>query len=276
MSAAHDRSTERAPASRATIGSGGAAPEGKRSCCGALGAPGVAVVQEPVKVHLDARVAPEGDCLPTAWPASHRPPRHRRAGRPVHASVPAPVPGQRRRRSCRGPVSRHRRPAASPDASTTVPGQLWTSSEPIATEMPRPPAPPSHGDQLCPATDATVAVAASIGRSRPASAGPTAPLAMSHTPATAIGPNPATLCSAVPDTVPPPTSLRSTPARIRAAMLENGMDPANHPRAMTAMGLGRRVILRSYPPGRPSPALFGHRRRRLTSGQPVALTVGRG
>src|SRR4029450_6837221 len=42
-----------------------------------------------------------------------------------------------------------------------------------------PPAPPSHGDQLCPATPAVAATDASTGRSRPASRGPTTPLATS-------------------------------------------------------------------------------------------------
>jgi hypothetical protein len=62
----------------------------------------------------------------------------------------------------------------------------------MAGEMPRPPAQPSHGDQLCPLTAAEPARAATTGRSRPASNGPTAPFATSQTPATASGPKPAT------------------------------------------------------------------------------------
>ena len=39
------------------------------------------------------------------------------------------------------------RPTAAPASKTTLPGQWRTASAPIATEMPRPPAPPRNGDQ---------------------------------------------------------------------------------------------------------------------------------
>jgi hypothetical protein len=40
-------------------------------------------------------------------------------------------------------------------------------------------------------------------------------------------------------------------------MLENGMDPANHPRAMTAAGLGVRVIPPKLPAGATRSVPFG-------------------
>src|SRR5438132_6781356 len=112
----------------------------------------------------------------------------------------------------------------------------------MAGDTPRPPAPPRKGDQLWPTTAKPPLMAASTGRSRPASSGPTEPLATSHTPATARGPKPATRYRAVPETVPVPTPRRSTPRVLRAAMFENGTAPAAYAAARTTAGerqLGR-------------------------------------
>ena len=176
---------------------------------------------------------------PCAWPAA--PPRCRRRRPPRTARASGPRRGRPARRpgSCRAPTARRRRPPASPSASTTVPGHASGRKAPNATDSPRPPAPRSHGDQLWPATPAVAATAPRTGRSRPASSGPTTPLATSHAPATASGPNPATSYSAVPDTVPLPTSRRSTSARRRAARFENGTEPASQA-AATTTGAGRR------------------------------------
>src|SRR5436189_1430981 len=96
------------------------------------------------------------------------------------------------------------------------------------------------------------AAAASDGRARPARNGPTTALAMSTMPATASGPSPATRYRPVPDTVPVPTSRKSTAARKRATTFELGIEPAANDNPSTAAGLISALVIASYVPRAPA------------------------
>src|SRR5262245_48029500 len=176
------------------------------------------------------------------------------------------------------PVWRIARPATSPPSITGMPADACVPSTPRDGANPRPPAPRRKGDQLCPAIANPPATAASLLRLLPASRGPTVALAMSAIPATANGPNPATSYNPVPETVPVPTSRRSTAARARAAMLELGMDPARNETASTF----RRPIRCSLITGVYTPAWCGslprppQPLRPLQSSRSVILPCGPG
>ena len=187
-----------------------------------------------------SRLTIMGATTAAAANASSRPPSRPSNGTTATSAARLPIA-----------VSPANRPRTMPARRVTVPGHAWASSAPSVGEIPRPPAPRSHGDQLCPTTAAPPAIAATSGRRRVASSGPTAPLATSRTPAAASGPNPATRYKPVPETVPLPTSRRSTPCDQRAARFENGIEPARKPApTTTTAGQESREGLARYPPGR--------------------------